>query len=433
MNAPAKNSNALRTMKKLYVYADFDWLKKEELIGELLIDSLRGKESYGFQFSKEWLKKYGNIQLSNDINNYTGIQYCQQNGDIFGCFADSLPDRWGRTLILRREQILAIEENRPVRRLTSYDFLSGIDDYTHIGGFRYKEDPNGDYINTSNKLQIPPIADIKDLIRASNEIELCEENNSLPEKKWLIQLIHPGTSLGGARPKATVIDENKLYIAKFPSRNDLYDVGLWEHFAHLLAIESGINCAESKAIKAGNKYHTLLSKRFDRTTDNKRIHFASAMTMLGLKDGSNANTGNGYLDIVDFIIQNCCNVDYNLKELYRRVAFYISIGNSDDHFRNHGFILTSKGWTLSPAFDINPSLSKEQSLLINSYTAASDLKILLDSCEEYMLNHNTAKQIIEEVLNGVSKWKMLANKINLPQSEQNIFKDRFITQLSTIK
>lgn len=156
--------------------------KKEELIGELLIDSLRGKESYGFQFSKEWLKKYGNIQLSNDINNYTGIQYCQQNGDIFGCFADSLPDRWGRTLILRREQILAIEENRPVRRLTSYDFLSGIDDYTHIGGFRYKEDPNGDYINTSNKLQIPPIADIKDLIRASNEIELCEENNSLPEK-----------------------------------------------------------------------------------------------------------------------------------------------------------------------------------------------------------------------------------------------------------
>lgn len=248
-----------------------------------------------------------------------------------------------------------------------------------------------------------------------------------------IQLIHPGTSLGGARPKATVIDENKLYIAKFPSRNDLYDVGLWEHLAHLLALESGINCAESKAIKAGNKYHTLLSKRFDRTTDNKRIHFASAMTMLGLKDGSNANTGNGYLDIVDFIIQNCCNVDYNLKELYRRVAFYISIGNSDDHFRNHGFILTSKGWTLSPAFDINPSLSKEQSLLINSYTAASDLKILLDSCEEYMLNHNTAKQIIEEVLNGVSKWKMLANKINLPQSEQNIFKDRFITQLSTIK
>ncbi len=417
-------------MTKIYVYADFNWLKKIELVGELSMQSIRGKESYSFEFSKDWLKNYGSIQLSDDINNYTGIQYCQQNNEIFGCFADSLPDRWGRTLILRREQILAMEEKRPVRRLTEFDFLTGIDDYTRIGGFRYKIDPTGEFINTSNKLQIPPITEIKELVRASNEIELSEEKNSLPEKKWLFQLIQPGTSLGGARPKATIIDENKhLYIAKFPSRNDLYDVGLWEHLSHLLAKESGLNCSESKVIKAGNKYHTLLSKRFDRTADNKRIHYASAMTMLGLKDGCNANTGNGYLDIVNYIIKNCCNVDYNLKELYRRVAFNISIGNSDDHFRNHGFILTSKGWTLSPAFDINPSLSKEQSLLINSYTAKSDLNILLDSCEEYMLNHNTAKQIIEEVLKGISKWKLLANKINIPQSEQNIFKDRFITNI----
>ena len=417
-------------MTKIYVYADFNWLKKIELVGELSMQSIRGKESYSFEFSKDWLKNYGSIQLSDDINNYTGIQYCQQNNEIFGCFADSLPDRWGRTLILRREQILAMEEKRPVRRLTEFDFLTGIDDYTRIGGFRYKIDPTGEFINTSNKLQIPPITEIKELVRASNEIELSEEKNTLPQKKWLFQLIQPGTSLGGARPKATIIDENKhLYIAKFPSRNDLYDVGLWEHLSHLLAKESGLNCSESKVIKAGNKYHTLLSKRFDRTADNKRIHYASAMTMLGLKDGCNANTGNGYLDIVNYIIKNCCNVDYNLKELYRRVAFNISIGNSDDHFRNHGFLLTPQGWTLSPAFDINPSLSKEQSLLINSYTSKSDLNILLDSCEEYMLNHNTAKQIIEEVLKGISKWKLLANKINIPQSEQNIFKDRFITNI----
>ena len=417
-------------MTKIYVYADFNWLKKVELVGELSMQSIRGKESYSFEFSKDWLKNYGSIQLSDDINNYTGIQYCQQNNEIFGCFADSLPDRWGRTLILRREQILAMEEKRPVRRLTEFDFLTGIDDYTRIGGFRYKIDPTGEFINTSNKLQIPPITEIKELVRASNEIELSEEKNTLPQKKWLFQLIQPGTSLGGARPKATIIDEYKhLYIAKFPSRNDLYDVGLWEHLSHLLAKESGLNCSESKVIKAGNKYHTLLSKRFDRTADNKRIHYASAMTMLGLKDGCNANTGNGYLDIVNYIIKNCCNVDYNLKELYRRVAFNISIGNSDDHFRNHGFLLTPQGWTLSPAFDINPSLSKEQSLLINSYTSKSDLNILLDSCEEYMLNHNTAKQIIEEVLKGISKWKLLANKINIPQSEQNIFKDRFITNI----
>ena len=196
-------------MTKIYVYADFNWLKKVELVGELSMQSIRGKESYSFEFSKDWLKNYGSIQLSDDINNYTGIQYCQQNNEIFGCFADSLPDRRGRTLILRREQILAMEEKRPVRRLTEFDFLTGIDDYTRIGGFRYKIDPTGEFINTSNKLQIPPKTEIKELVRASNEIELSEEKNTLPQKKWLFQLIQPGTSLGGARPKATIIDENK--------------------------------------------------------------------------------------------------------------------------------------------------------------------------------------------------------------------------------
>lgn len=413
-------------MRKLLVYADFDWLENIELVGELTMDSIRGGETYGFKFDSEWLRNHADLQLSDDINNYVGMQYTQQGKDIFGCFSDSLPDRWGRTLVLRREQIMAVEEKRPVRRLSSMDYLLGIDDASRVGGFRFKEDPDGEFINASSELQIPPITSIRELIAASHEIELSEEKNVLPEMKWLMQLVHPGTSLGGARPKASVMDEKKqLFVAKFPSRKDMYDVGLWEHFAHLLAKVAGIDCAETMVITAGSKYHTLLSRRFDRTMAGRRMHFASAMTMLGLTDGQNASTGNGYLDIVDFIVRSCCNVDYNLRELFRRVAFSIAIGNSDDHFRNHGFILTSKGWTLSPAYDLNPTLSREQSLLINTYTSESNLEILLDSCSDYMLSADSAKQIVEDVKRAMSTWKRVATSIGLPLSEQNMFKDRF--------
>lgn len=413
-------------MKKLFVFADFDWLSSVELVGELTMDSIRGTESYGFKFNTDWLNNHSDIILSDDINNYIGMQYTKQGKDIFGCFADSLPDHWGRTLLLRREQIQAKEEKRPVRRLSSMDLLLGIDDTTRIGGFRYKEDLDGDFINAEQSLQIPPITSLRELIEASHQIELSEESNVLPQKKWILQLLHSGTSLGGARPKASVLNEQKqICIAKFPSRNDFYDISLWEHFANVMAKRAGINCAETSVIKVGDKYHTLLSKRFDRDRDGRRVHFASAMTMLGLNDGDNASTGNGYIDIVDFIIKGCCDVEKNLKELYRRVAFNIAIGNCDDHFRNHGFILTKKGWTLSPAYDLNPSLAKEQSLLINKYTAESSLDILLESCEDYMLSPQVAKNIIDEVKSAMSKWQIVANSLALPRSEQGMFNDRF--------
>ena len=351
-------------MKKLYVYADFDWLKEVELIGELGYESLRGADSYSFTFNNEWLRQHSDLFLSDDLNNYPGQQYTQPGKDIFGCFSDALPDRWGRTLLLRREQITAAEEQRPVRRLSSFDFLTGIDDFSRMGGFRFKEDLDGEFINVSESLKIPPLTDIRELIAASAEIEKCEENNMLPDRKWIAQLVQPGTSLGGARPKANVVDADKtLYVAKVPSRKDDYDVGLWEHFGHLLATKTGINAAKTKMLATGEKYHTLLSQRFDRTQEGKRIHLASAMTLLGLSDGDNATTRHGYLDIVDFIIQSCTDVERNLQELYRRVAFNICIGNSDDHFRNHGFLLTAKGWILSPAYDMNPTLNEYQRLL----------------------------------------------------------------------
>ena len=409
-------------MKTLYVYADFDWLKEVQLIGKLGYESLRGSDTYCFTFSNEWLTTHGDLFLSDDLNNYPGQQYTQSGKDIFGCFNDALPDRWGRTLLLRREQITAKEQNRPVRRLSSFDFLTGIDDFSRMGGFRFKEDPQGEFINVSESLKIPPLTDIRTLMEASTEIEKSEEINVLPDRKWLVQLVQPGSSLGGARPKASVVDTDKtLYIAKFSSRKDDYDVGLWEHFSHLLAIRAGINAAKTQVLTAGDKYHTLLSKRFDRTEEGKRIHFASAMTLLGLSDGDNATTGHGYLDIVDFMIQYCRNVEDNLQELYRRVAFNICIGNSDDHFRNHGFLLTAKGWTLSPAYDMNPTLNTYQSLLVSSTSNDADLNILLDACEEYMLKRAVAEKIITEVITAVEGWRELATHLGLAKREMELF------------
>lgn len=413
-------------MRKIYVYADFDWLKTAVLVGELGYESLRGTDSYSFCYDHNWLRQYSDLYLSADINNYTGLQFTQPDRDIFGCFGDALPDRWGRLLLNRREQIRAQEEKRPVRKLSSYDYLLGIDDYSRMGGFRFKESPDGEFINCDATLRIPPLTDIQVLVAASMEVEKSEERNLLPDKKWLLQLVHPGTSLGGARPKAGVLnEEGELCVAKFPSRNDEYDIGLWEHLSHLLAKEAGVEAAETQAIATGEKYHTLLSKRFDRTTDGRRKHFASAMTLLGLTDGCNAQTGNGYLDIVDFILQHCCDVEANLQQLYRRVAFNIAIHNSDDHFRNHGFLLTPKGWTLSPAYDLNPTFNDHQSLLINATTNRSDLQLLLASSEEYMIGKEEATHIIEEVKDGVSQWRSMATRLGIAKREMDLFAQVF--------
>lgn len=413
-------------MERLLVFADFDWLDKPELVGELCYEKLRGSDSYVFQYDEHWLKGHAEVKLSEDINNYPGMQYTQPGQDVFGCFSDALPDRWGRTMLKRREQLLASEEKRAVRSLSSFDYLMGIDDFSRMGGFRFKKELEGEFINVSASLKIPPLTELKDLLHASREIEKSEEANVLPEKKWIAQLIQPGSSLGGARPKASVLDEKgNLCIAKFPSRKDDYDAGLWEHFSHLLAQKAGIEVAQTKVLGGLGKYHTFLSRRFDRKDEAKRVHFASSMSLLGLKDGDNAQGGYGYLDMVDFILQGCCDVEQNLQELYRRVAFNMCIGNSDDHFRNHGFLLTQKGWTLSPAYDMNPTLNEYQSLLVNESSNKADISVLLDSCESYLIKKEIAANIIQEVQTAVSGWESLAVQLQIPVREMTLFKDRF--------
>lgn len=402
-------------MKRITVYADFDFLATPQEIGILGYEHVRGKDHFVFEYSREWLKKHGGILLSGDLLNVPSLQHPRSNDSVFGFVKDSFPDRWGRLLLDRRERLIAQSEGRPKRMLTNYDYLIGIEDFTRMGGIRYKSEDSEEYINASEKYLVPPIESLRALCDACHEIELAEERNELPDQRWLDQLIDPGTSLGGARPKANVIDtDGKLYVAKFPSKKDLENTELIEHFSHRLAATAGISVAKTRTIKISKDRDLLLSERFDRSSEGKRIHFASAMSLLGLDDGAGSSTGNGYLDIVDFILQGCVDAGKNLRELYRRVAFNVMFGNTDDHFRNHGFLLTPKGWTLSPAYDINPGEKSYQCLLIDQYTEESDIKALLSGCNNYMLEEQEASGIIEEVRTAIKDWRKTATALQVP-------------------
>ncbi|MBR0170761.1 MAG: type II toxin-antitoxin system HipA family toxin [Bacteroidales bacterium] len=406
---------------QLTVFADFNFLSEATPVGELFHERIRGNSVYRFHFFPTWLEQHGNTILCGDLANVSGWQY--SSDEIFGCLGDALPDRWGRTLIDLREQIDAQAEHRAPRNLTSFDYLCQLDDSTRMGGLRFKRDGEDFFFNSSEKLEIPPITTLRELQQASLHIEEDIEKGETPKDRWIRQLYNPGTSLGGARPKANIrTTDGFLQIAKFPSRNDKIDVGLWEHLCHLLAKEAGILTASTNVIMLG-KHHTLLSQRFDRY-NSRRIHFASSMALLGFHDGDGAKTGKGYLDIVDFILGHCANAQSNLRELFRRVVFNICIGNADDHFRNHGFLLTPQGWTLSPAYDINPSLSSHQAIMVTDDSNDADLRMLLHHHDDYYINADTAQTIICEVQTAVKKWRSFAKRLHIRPNEVELFQNR---------
>ena len=410
-------------MEKLYVIASFDWMDKEEKVGTLGHEYLRGSDVFSFEFDKNWLKHYPKIDFGRDLRPYTGVQYSRDN-HIFGCFSDALPDRWGRRLIdLRTSQET---EGKTSRTLSDWDYLKGVEDELRMGGFRFQDSNSGAFISSTPAYSVPPAIHINELLQAAKEIEKSEYKHLEPEKKWVQRLFQPGSSMGGARPKACVQSGNHLYLAKFPSINDDINVSRWEHFAHLMAKECGINVAETKVIKAGTGQDILLSKRFDRTAENKRVHMASSLTVLGLTDGDGQRTGKGYLDIVDFIVSGGGNyIETNLEELYKRVAFNICIGNTDDHFRNHSFLLGKEGWELSPAYDINPTNDMFQALLIDANSNDSSLNSLYNAHEFYMLDETTARGIIKDVTRNMKYWENMAEDIGLPRREITHFTNRF--------
>lgn len=410
-------------MEKLNVIASFNWMDKEEKVGTLGHESLRGSDVFSFEFDESWLKYYPKIDLGRDLRPYTGVQY-SQSSHIFSCFSDTLPDRWGRRLLDLRASMET--EGKDSHALSDWDYLKGVEDELRMGGFRFQNPDSGAFISCSPGYSVPPAIHIDELLQAAKEIEKSEYHHLEPEKKWVQRLFQPGSSMGGARPKACVQSGGQLYLAKFPSINDDINVSRWEHFAHLMAKECGITVAETKVIKAGTGQDVLLAKRFDRTEDNKRIHMASSLTLLGLTDGDGQRTGKGYLDIVDFIISGGgSHIEVNLVELYKRVAFNICIGNTDDHFRNHAFLLGKEGWELSPAYDMNPTNSMFQALLIDAKTNDSSLNRLYNAHEHYMLDDTTARGIIMDVTMNMKHWENMAEDIGLPRREITYFTNRF--------
>ncbi len=286
----------------------------------------------------------------------------------------------------------------------------------------------GAFLDENKKLASPPWASLKDLEYASLQLENDGVIFDPDYKKWLEMLIAPGSSLGGARPKAGVVDKKSdLWIAKFPSRNDSKDIGAWEMVVHELARDAGINIADAMIMKFKGNHHTYLTKRFDRVNNGERIHFASALTMLGYNDGTDAADGASYLGIVKFILQHGTNVDSNLEELWRRIVFNICVSNTDDHLRNHGFLLMEDGWTLSPAFDINPYESGTGlSLNITENDNSLDLDLALEVAEYFRLNNKRAIEIIETTKKAVNNWSIYAKKLGIPKEEQEQMSTAFI-------
>lgn len=409
--------------KTIYVYDDFSF-EKPELIGTLYVNVMKGSESYSFAYDDQWLKKTNlSVYLDPGLMPYTGRQY-PSGKFIFGLFADSSPDRWGRVLMNKRERILADKEGRKPAKLYDSDYLLGVYDETRMGGLRFKSNPDGAFLSDDKTTAAPPWATLRSLEEASRNFE--NDETGLAEK-WLQQLIKPGSSLGGARPKATVVDpKNQLWIAKFPSKNDENDTGAWEMVAHDLAGLCGLTVPEAKLEKFSALGSTYLVKRFDRI-GNKRIHFASAMTLLGKTDGASAADGSSYLDIAAFIKANGAKPKEDLIELWKRIVFNMAITNTDDHLRNHAFILTPTGWVLSPLFDVNPvPYGDELSLNVNEDDNRIDIELAVQTAVLFGIGKSDAQAYAAQLLETVREnWNKIAAKYGLSRREIEEMKPAF--------
>ena len=392
--------------KTIFVYDDFS-TEQPVLMGSLYVNVIKGGESYSFEYDKDWLRKTClTLTLDPELMPYSGRQY-PTGKNIFGLFADASPDRWGRVLMNKRERILAEKEGRKPSKLYDSDYLLGVYDETRMGGIRFKANQEGPFLSDDKETAAPPWATLRTLEEASRNFE--NDETGLTEK-WLNQLIKPGSSLGGARPKATVVDtKDQLWIAKFPSRNDENDTGAWEMVAHDLAVLCGLNVPEAKLEKFSPLGSTFLVKRFDRI-GKKRVHFASAMTLLGKTDGASAADGSSYLDIAAFIKSYGAQPKKDLGELWKRIVFNMAVTNTDDHLRNHAFILTDKGWILSPLYDVNPvPYGDELSLNVDEEDNSISIDLAVQTAVRFGISESDAEAQAEEILKIVREdWEKTA-------------------------
>ncbi len=415
-----------QNQQTIYVYENFSG-EAPQLIGTLYVDHVRGRENYSFQYDQDWIRSSRfAFRLDPDLELFTGRQFPIGEKDIFGIFADSSPDRWGRVLMNRRERILANQEDRKPRKLLGSDYLLGVYDETRMGAIRFKLDKDGPFLSDDDKTPTPPWANLRTLEEAARRFERDESGL---EEKWLNQLMKPGSSLGGARPKATVQDpQGQLWIAKFPSKHDDVNVGAWEKVAHDLAKLCGLDVPESKLIEFSKYGSTFLVKRFDRE-GSRRIHFASAMTMLGKTDGASAADGTSYLELVSFLKANGANPKQDLIELWKRIVFNMAVSNTDDHLRNHGFILTKNGWRLSPLYDVNPvPEGSELALCVNEDDPTISIDLAIETAPYYGLSEKDARHVAEEIVKTVgANWEHLATQYGLSRGAIENMRPAFMT------
>ena len=415
------------TQKSIRVCAHWQGIHEPCLMGTLFYVTTRGKEIFSFEYDQAWLKSSYAQSLDPDLGLFSGPQYARDGLNNFGLFLDSSPDRWGRILMQRRETQRSQAEDRDKRTLLESDYLLGVYDSCRMGALRFQRSEGSPFLDDQKNMAIPPWTMLRELEFASLQLERDNAEKESDYLKWLNMLIAPGGSLGGARPKSNVLDENNyLWIAKFPSQRDETNIGKWEYLVYLLAQDAGIDISQSEIRNFTGKYDTFLTKRFDRTDSGERIHFASAMTLLSKKDGDGGDTGVSYLDLADFLVRHGARVNQDLEQLWRRIVFYSCISNTDDHLRNHGFLLTGQGWVLSPAYDINPVATAGGLYLnISKEDNSQDLRHILSVAPYFRIEDAHAGAIIEEIVSVVKNWKIKAETLSLSTREINLMKGAF--------
>lgn len=409
--------------KTILVYDAFS-SDHEMLMGLLYVNQAKGGESYSFEYDRDWLKKTAlKFTLDPELMPYTGRQH-PAGRNIFGVFADASPDRWGRRLLKLRERIRADSQGCMPLKLHDSDCLLGVCDASRMGGLRFKAEAAGPFLSDDREAAVPPWAALRALEEASRNFENDEEDLA---ERWLKQLFWPGSSLGGARPKATAADvQGQLWIAKFPSRNDENDTGAWEMAVHDLAYLCGLNVPEARLEKFSSLGSTYLCRRFDRILD-KRVHFASAMTLLGKTDGASAEDGTSYLDIAAFIRAYGAQPKKDLLELWKRIVFNMAVGNTDDHLRNHAFVLADAGWVLSPLYDVNPvPYGRELSLNVDEADNRIRISLALQIAARFGIREDDAEAYAKTILATVrDNWEKTARKCGLTRQQTEDMRPAF--------
>jgi serine/threonine-protein kinase HipA len=396
-------------------------------VGTLQATPARGREIFAFEYDREWVTHPQRANLDPNLVLHQGRQYGPEDQVSFRAFLDSAPDRWGRLLKNRREAHTARLADRAPRSLLESDYLLGVYDGHRPGGLRFRLEPNGPFLDNNAELASPPWTSLRELEHASFQLERPDAESRRDYAKWLRMLIAPGGSLGGARPKASVLDERgQLWIAKFPSNHDKRDVGAWEQILHRLAQRAGIDVPQATARKFAGRHHTFLTRRFDRNEIGQRRHFASAMTMLQRTDGDDAAAGASYLEFVELLARIGAQPDRDMEQLWRRIVFYICVSNVDDHLRNHGFLLQANGWVLAPAYDMNPvEFGDGLKLNVSESDNSQSVELALSVASFFRLNVQRAKQLSRSIVDVVSRWREIATAMGVAKADQESMQNAF--------